>query len=132
MAEYVTDPADVSLRRVPKVGPGWNEGYAEGIANGIRQGIDEGHAKGWVEGYDEGIEAGQKAAVADTKAVAADALREAQARAAAPLRVNAHANQVIGAMLAAVDANNATVTHRGDCWKIHPACALRAVRKALV
>jgi hypothetical protein len=96
-------------------------GYEEGVAAGI----EEGRAKGWIEGYDEGVMQGQQAAREEGYATA-------EARMAAREKRLANADRVSNELLRILDPNGGTAPHRGDCWRQHPACAVRAVRKALV
>lgn len=130
LPQYVTDPDEIAPRRAS--GPEWQRGYSSGIAAGTQQGIEEGRAKGWTDGYDEGVDAGRRMAVAEARAAASAVSEEQAARAAAVTKANTNALVVIGSMINAIDPNNSLITHRGDCWRQHPACALRAVRRALV
>lgn len=126
-------PDDIAPRRVSGAGrSAWERGYGSGMAAGVTQGIEEGQAKGWTSGYDEGVEAGRRAALAEARETATALSQEQVERANAAIRANTNALVVIGSMLNAVDANNSLITHRGACWRQHPACALRAVRRALV
>jgi hypothetical protein len=114
-------PEDVAPpRRRPRLvvaGPS----YADGVAAGI----EEGRAKGWLEGYDEGVATGRSA-------VREDAYASADARVKTMEKRMANADRVSGELLRILDPNGGTAPHRGDCWRQHPACAVRAVRKALV
>lgn len=108
-----------SRRRPPLVVVG--PSYADGVAAGI----EEGRAKGWMEGYDEGVTIGRQA-------MRDEAYASAEARVKVMEKRMANADRVSGELLRILDPNGGTVPHRGDCWRQHPACAVRAVRKALV
>jgi hypothetical protein len=114
-------PADTApLRRRPPlvvVGPSYTDGVAAGI--------EEGRSKGWMEGYDEGIAIGRNA-------VREEAYASAEARVKIMEKRMANADRVSGELLRILDPNGGTAPHRGDCWRQHPACAVRAVRKALI
>jgi hypothetical protein len=118
-SEHAAPEQIAPSRRRPIVPAG--AGYTDGVAAGI----EEGRAKGWIEGYDEGATAGRNA-------VREEAYAEAHLRVKAVEKRMANADRVSGELLRILDPNGGTAPHRGDCWRQHPACAVRAVRKALV
>jgi hypothetical protein len=116
-----TEDIAPSLRRPKMIVIPDGPSYADGVAAGI----EEGRSKGWMEGYDEGIAIGRST-------VREEAYASAEGRVKVMEKRLINADRVSGELLRILDPNGVTAPHRGDCWRQHPACAVRAIRKALV
>lgn len=100
----IADPGDVAPRR---------RTAAKVSEEDTRKAFDA----GWMTGYDE--------------ALLRNAEKAARQRQEGAQRLQAELLRVGAAMLQAIDPNASTVVHRGDCWRNHPACAVRAMTKAI-
>jgi hypothetical protein len=84
---------------------GWLEGYEAGVAS-VPPAPPQQNLK---EVYREGYAAGKTSGATDAKVALATIVDE----------------------MIRVTAGGPVVPHTGDCWRLHPVCALRAVRKAI-
>jgi MarR family protein len=113
LAEHVTAEAGVAPRRRATSS---KEAVAAATMKAYEEGRAAGHGDGWMAGYDDGV-AAAKVVSDDVRKAAFDAYRY-------------RLQEILGAM-DRVATPNAAAVHYGDCWKIHPGCAIRAVRKAV-
>jgi hypothetical protein len=84
-----------------------------------------GHDAGWMEGYEAGM-----AAAPPPVDPAATRRAYAKGQIAGERAAKEKLATIVDEMIR-VTAGGPVVPHAGDCWRQHPVCALRAVRKAI-
>ena len=104
------DPTDIALRRRPAISQA-------AVDAAYQDGLSRGRDDGWTTGYD--------AAMRDVT-VGADMHRRAGADA-----LRTQLLQIIGALQREVDPIGAASVHSKTCWRQHPVCAVRAVKRAV-